>query len=308
MFLGTPEFAVPSLLALLDDGHRVERVYTQPDRPKGRGRQVAMSPVKVAALERGIPVEQPQRIKQAEVVDALHALGPDVMVVVGYGQLIAQNIIDIPRFGILNVHGSLLPKYRGAAPIQWAIANGETVTGVTTMQINAGLDTGDMLMRREMEIDPFETAPELAARMAKIGAAVLLETLDGLAAGRIAPQPQNDADATFAPILTKDHAKVDWSWSAKTIHNRARGFYPWPGAVTMLRGQPVRIWKTRPVEDLAVDFAAGTVLGNKGPLRVACGGGSVLEIVEGQLEGRKRVGGADLRNGLRLNEGERIGE
>jgi methionyl-tRNA formyltransferase len=306
VFLGTPPFAVPTLLAMLEQ-HRVECVYTQPDRPKGRGQELAMSAVKIAALEHSLPILQPERIKRPECVAALRELAPDVMVVVGYGQIISQEIIDIPRLGIINVHGSLLPKYRGAAPIQWAIANGESMTGVTTMQINAGLDTGDMLLKAEMPILPEENARELGERMSHVGARLLIETLDAIAAGRLVPQPQSDAEATHAPILTKDDARIDFHWPARKIHDRARGFFPWPGASTRFRGQALRLWKTRPVGEVS-SLPPGAIVPSKAGLRVVCGGSTVLEILEAQLEGRKRVTAAELRNGLRITDNEFLGD
>lgn len=284
-------------------GHEVLAVYTQPDRPKGRGQATAQSAVKEAALRLGIAVLQPEKVRAAEVVAALQAAAPDVMVVVGYGQIIPQNIIDIPRFGIINVHASLLPKYRGAGPIQWAIANGETETGVTTMQINAGLDTGGMLLKASTPIGPEENAVELGERLALLGAELLVETLSGLAAGTITPQPQNDAEATYAPILRKEDGAIDWAWTAAKIHNRTRGFHPWPGTFAKFRGQTVRLWKTR-VRAEKMDVAPGTIFGAKGPLVVACGGGTLLELVEVQSEGKKRISGLDFRNGLRVGENE----
>lgn len=288
---------------MLAAGHALEAVYTQPDRPKGRGQEVAMSAVKVAALEAALEVRQPLKVRAPEVVEELRAMAPDVMVVVGYGQLIPQSIIDIPKHGIINVHGSLLPKYRGAGPIQWAIANGETESGVTTMRINAGLDTGDMLLKATLPIGPDENAVEYGERLAVLGADLLVETLAGLAAGTIAPEPQNDAEATHAPILTKADGTVDWNWPAAKIHNRTRGFYAWPGSAAKFRGQGLRIWKTRLASGRG---AVGTVLGAKGPLVVACGEDTALELVELQAEGRKRVSGADFRNGMRVTENERF--
>ncbi len=303
VFLGTPGFAVPTLQAMLAAGHKVMAVYTQPDRPKGRGQELAMSAVKLAALEAGLEVRQPVKVRAPDVVEELRAIAPDAMVVVGYGQLIPQSIIDIPSHGIINVHGSLLPKYRGAGPIQWAIANGETVSGVTTMRINAGLDTGDMLLKATLAIGAEENAVEYGERLAVAGAELLVETLRGLEAGTITPEPQNDADATHAPILTKADGVVDWDWPAAKIHNRTRGFYAWPGSSAKFRGQGVRIWKTRVAGGSG---SAGAVLGAKGPLLVACGEGTAIELMELQAEGKKRVSGADFRNGMRAGENERF--
>jgi methionyl-tRNA formyltransferase len=303
VFLGTPQFAVPTLEALVAAGHEVVSVYTQPDRPKGRGQSVAMSAVKEAALKLNLPIMQPERIRRPEYVAELIEQAPDVMVVVGYGQLIPQNIIDIPRFGIINVHGSVLPKYRGAGPIQWAIANGETVTGVTTMRINAGLDTGDMLLKAETPIEPNESATELGERLSHLGAKLLIETLEK---PDMTGTPQDDKLATHAPILSKRDGAIDWSWPATLIHNRTRGFYPWPGTSTLFRDQGLRLWKTL-VSDESTESAPGRILANKGPLKVACGHNTVLELIEVQQEGRKRVSGTDFRNGLRIVENEILG-
>jgi methionyl-tRNA formyltransferase len=233
IFLGTPTFAVPTIERIVGAGHRVSAVFTQPDRPKGRGGQLNASPVKQAALRLGLPVHQPERIRRPEVVEQLKQMRPDAMVVVGYGQIIPQTIIDIPPRGIINVHASLLPKYRGAAPIQWAVANGETRTGVTTMKIDAGLDTGDMLLKWETGIGPEEDALELGNRLAEAGAELLVETL------RDNPLPvkQDPAEATYAPILKKEDGEIDWNWPAEKIFNRSRGFLPWPGAYSFFRGQ-----------------------------------------------------------------------
>jgi methionyl-tRNA formyltransferase len=284
-------------------GHEVLSVYTQPDRPKGRGQSLAMSPVKQAALRLGLPVEQPERIRKDNSADRLREMAPDVMVVVGYGQIIPQNIIDIPRFGIINVHGSLLPRYRGAGPIQWAIANGEAVTGVTTMRIDAGLDTGDMLLKAETPIYPEENAVELGERLSHLGASLLIETLQ---TPDMPGTPQDNTLATHAPILTRQDGAIDWNWPATLIHNRTRGFYPWPGTSTIFRDQPLRLWKTRVVSETSAT-EPGRILGNKGPVLVACGQGTVIELIEVQQEGRKRVSGTDFRNGLRIVENEILG-
>lgn len=303
IFLGTPGFAVPSLEAMAAAGFDLLSVYTQPDRPKGRGQSVAMSPVKEAALRLNLSVQQPERMRGPEVVEQLKRQAPDVMVVVGYGQIIPKNIIDIPRFGIINVHGSLLPRYRGAGPIQWALANGESVTGVTTMQINAGLDTGNMLLKAETLIDPDENAVELGERLSILGARLLIETLASPGQSGIV---QDDKAATHAPLLSKLDAAIDWSWPATLIHNRTRGFYPWPGTMTQFRDQTLRFWKTRVSQD-RTDTEPGRVLAGKGPLKISCGHNSVLELLEVQQEGRNRVSGADFRNGLRIVENEIVG-
>lgn len=307
VFMGTPGFAVPTLDALIAAGHQVVAVYTQPDRPKGRGQQVQFSPVKEAALRNGLPVRQPERIRRPENVEELRELAADVMVVVGYGQIIPQAIIDLPAHGIVNVHASLLPKYRGAAPIQWAVANGETVTGVTTMLINAGLDTGDMLLKSETPIRLEETALDVGPRLAQDGARLLVQTLAQMEAGALVPEPQNDAEATLAPILKKDDGRIDWTWSASKIANRCRGFLPWPGAWTTFRGQMIHIWKAKPANDISLGISGSVHIAGR-RLLAACGGGTVLELEELQLEGRKRVSAEAFRNGQRLTQTEKLGE
>jgi methionyl-tRNA formyltransferase len=303
VFLGTPAFAVPTLERLFDRGHAVLAVVTQPDRPKGRGQALAPSPVKEAALRLGLPVYQPERIKRPEAGDYLRALAPDGMVVVGYGQIIPQSILDIPPLGILNVHASLLPKYRGAGPIQWAIVHGETVTGVTIMRIDAGLDTGPMLLQSETAIGVDETAIELGCRLSSMGADLLLDALDTIAS--IAPQLQDNALATYAPMLKKEDGRVDWRRSAVQIHNQTRGMQPWPGAYSTFRDAALHVWRARPIESGA-GRAPGTLVSVK-PLVVACGVGA-LELIEVQLEGRKRMLAADFANGHRLVENEMLGE
>jgi methionyl-tRNA formyltransferase len=308
VFLGTPEFAVPALEAIAEAGHQIEAVFTQPDRPKGRGQALAASPVKQTAVRLGLPVFQPERVRRAEVVEQLAGIKPDAMIVVGYGQIIPQSIIDIPPLGIINVHASLLPKYRGAAPIQWAIATGETVTGVTTMRIDAGLDTGDMLLEWETAIGPEENALELGARLATAGAALLIETLSALAAGSLTPRPQNNAQATYAPILKKEDGRIDWTWPAQKIFNRARGFLPWPGAYTTFRGQLFHIWRCRPAQsDAPPARRPGQIHVEKRRLYAASGDNTTLELLELQVEGRKRVSAADFLNGIRLSDNEMFG-
>jgi methionyl-tRNA formyltransferase len=311
VFLGTPEFAIPSLKSLVQGGHNVLAVFTQPDRPKGRGNRLSESPVKIAARELGLAVHQPERIRRPEIVDALRSLESDLMVVVGYGQIIPQAIIDLPQYGILNVHGSLLPKYRGAAPIQWAIANGETETGVTIMQIDAGLDTGDMLLKAALSIGPEETAPELSARLAPLGAQLLVEALDRMQAGRICREKQNDAEATYAPILKKEDGRIDWQRPAVQIYNRLRGFTPWPAAYTSFRGQPLHILEAKPLESAATAQAnrvPGLLRIDKHRLFAVCGHDTELELLELQPAGRKRMSAGSFLNGYEISENERLGE
>jgi methionyl-tRNA formyltransferase len=306
IFLGTPSFAVPTLQRIVAAGHCVLAVFTQPDRPKGRGGQVAAPPVKELALRLGLPVHQPERVRRPEVVEQLKQMNPDAMVVVGYGQIIPQSIIDIPRHGIINVHASLLPKYRGAAPIQWAIANGETRTGVTTMRIDAGLDTGDMLLKWETVIGQEENALELGARLAQAGADLLVETLARLEAGNIQAEKQDNSQAMLAPILGKEDGVIDWHWPAQKIFNRVRGFLPWPGAYSFFRGQMFHIWKAS-LSDEPGTGAPGRMIAQKRRLLVTCGQGTTLQPVEVQIEGRKRMAAEAFLNGHHLNENEILG-
>ena len=312
VFLGTPAFAVPSLEKLVAAGRQALAVITQPDRPRGRGQREAPPPVKEAALRLGIPVHQPERVRRPEAVELLRSLAPDVMVVIGYGQIIPQAIIDIAPLGIVNVHSSLLPRYRGAAPVQWAIANGETRTGITTMRIDAGLDTGDILLAKETEIGPEETAIELNGRLAGMGADLLLETLEGLESARIVGREQDSAQATYAPLLKKEDGLVDWSQPAASIHNRVRGLQPWPGAYTTFHGQTLHIWRAQvgragaPTPLVGPPALPGSLFTLK-PLTVTSGLGA-LELVEVQLEGRRRMSAADFANGHRLTELDALGE
>lgn len=293
IFMGTPAFAVPTLERLVQAGHEVVAVFTQPDRPKGRGQRDAMSPVKEAALRLGIAVHQPERVRRPEVVEQIRAMAPEAIVVVGYGQIIPKSILDIPPKGIINVHASLLPKYRGAAPIQWAIANGETRTGVTTMKINEGLDTGDMLLKWETEIAPEETAPELGARLAQAGAELAVRTMAEL--DHIRPEPQDNAQATYAPILKKEDGRIGWNRPAREISNRLRGFDPWPGAYTSLRGQKFQVWKAAIGE---VKLAPGILRSIDKKLYAGCGEEESIELQEVQLEGKKRMTAAAFLNGF----------
>ena len=302
VFCGTPAFAVPTLKAILaDPNHTVVAVITQPDRPRGRGQGVSFSPVKQAAVEAGIPVRQPVKIRAPEARELLQSVEPECFVIIAYGQIIPAGLLPISRCGWINLHASLLPKYRGAAPINWAIANGETRTGLTTMRIDAGMDTGEMLLQEEMEILPAETAPELATRMAEAGAKLMMETLRGLPDGLVTPKKQNDALATYAPLLKKEDGRIDWQRPAVEIFNRMRGFQPWPGAYGFLRGQRLVIWKG----------AGGEVVPPPGALRAVnrqlyagCGDGSSIELREVQLEGKKRMQAAEFLNGFPMASDE----
>jgi len=321
-FCGTPQFAVPTLKHLLAKSDlEVIAVITQPDRPRGRGQQVSISPVKDLALTANLPVHQPEKIRAPEIQQLLEKLAPDVIVIIAYGQIIPARLLSIPKHGWINLHASLLPKYRGAAPINWAIANSETRTGLTTMRINAGMDTGDILLQREMEIGPAETAPELATRMSEAGAPLMEKTLRGLVEGTIIPRPQNHADATVAPILKKEDGRIDWNLPAQEIFNRIRGFAPWPGAYTTFRGQTCHVW-AKPVsrttalpadisatQDLAAGCSAsGTLFGAKSDWFVSCGKATLLRLESVKLEGRRQISASEFANGARIKPGERFGE
>ena len=310
IFLGTPEFAVPTLDRMVGAGHEVVEVVTQPDRPRGRKQEMIPSPVKAAALRHGIPVFQPERIRRPEPVEHLRAITPDVMVVVGYGQIIPQTIIDIPPFGIVNLHASLLPELRGAAPIQWSIARGYERTGITTMRIDAGLDTGDIVDQWETAIGAEETAPELSVRLALAGAELLVRTLAGLLDGSARPAPQDNARATLAPILKKEDGQIHWHSPAQTIHNLIRGFQPWPGAHTSFRGQSLHLWRSRPIPPGSSpehrDLPPGALIHEQG-LFAAAGDGSYLELLEVQLEGRKRMPAEVFAHGHRLTQNDILG-
>jgi methionyl-tRNA formyltransferase len=305
VFMGTPGFAVPTLEAMLEAGVEVSAVVTQPDRPAGRGQEMGAPAVKRVALERGLAVYQPIKIKDPAAVELVGKLAPEVIVVVGYGQVIPRAVFDAPPLATINVHASLLPKYRGAAPIQWAIANGETVTGVTTMRIEAGLDTGDILLQRETAVEPEETAPELSARLAKMGAELLVETLRGLEHGTVTPRPQDHSQASYAPILKKEDGRIDWRRGAQEIANRARGFDPWPGAYTTFRGQLLHLRRVRAVG--GAGGAPGTIAVEGGRLRAATGEGW-LEILEVQPEGKRRMTAQEFISGRQPKSGEMLGD
>jgi methionyl-tRNA formyltransferase len=305
VFCGTPTFAVPSLENLVASGFRIHLVVTQPDRPKGRGLGLVASPVKESALKLSLPIAQPERIKTNEEFRAeLTALKPDAIVVVGYGRIIPQWMLDLPSLGNINLHASLLPKYRGAAPIQWAIANGETLTGNTTMRIDAGLDTGDILLQEELAISPDDTAETLAPRLATAGANLLVETLRGLGEGTIKPRKQDNSLASLAPILKKEDGAMDFSRSASEILNRLRGFQPWPGAYTKFRGKNLQILRAQPSRE-AVTPSELLVTTNR--LLAGCGRNTSLELLEIQLEGKKRTHAQDFIRGYRPQNGETLG-
>ena len=305
VFCGTPRFAVPTLEKLVDAGYRVRLVVTQPDRPKGRGLELVASPVKQSAQNLSLPITQPERIKTNEEFRAqLTTIEPDAIIVVGYGRIIPQWMLDLPRLGNINLHASLLPKYRGAAPIQWAIANGETVTGVTTMRIDAGLDTGDILLQKELDIGLDDTAETLAPMLAAIGAELIVETLRGLEAGTIHARKQDDSQSSLAPILKKEDGLIDFARSAREILNRLRGFQPWPGAYTKFRGKNLQVLKVR---EASVALRPGELHIEKDRLLVGCGGNSSLELLELQIEGKKRTAARAFIPGYRPKAGEKLG-
>jgi len=306
VFCGTPRFAVPTLEKLIESGFRIDLVVTQPDRPQGRGLELFPSPVKESAQKLNLPLTQPGKIKNNEDFRAqLTALKPDAIIVVGYGRLIPPWMLDLPPLGNINLHASLLPKYRGAAPIQWAIANGETITGATTMRLDTGLDTGDILLQRESPILPDDTSETLSPRLATLGADLVVETLHGLQQGSVHPRPQNPAHATLAPILKKEDGLMDFSRPAAEIVNRIRGFQPWPGAYTSFRGRNLHVWKAKAVQQ-SLPPTELHVEGDR--LLAGCGRNTSLEFVELQLEGKKRMPARDFVNGYRVQPGEKLGQ
>jgi len=316
VFCGTPQFAVPTLERLVEAGHSVPLVVTQPDRPRGRGMEMAVSPVKDAAIRLGLAVVQPVSIKNnTEFRSQLAAIRPDAIIVVGYGRIIPQWMIDLPRLGNLNLHASLLPKYRGAAPIQWAIANGESVTGATTMRIDAGLDTGEMLMQRDLAIHPEDTAETLGPKLAAMGADLMVETLRGLDNGQVLPIPQDQAKATLAPILKKEDGRMDFARSAREVYNRLRGFQPWPGAFTMYKGKTLQVHRAQPVPNGGT-LTPGQIVVEGPRLFVCCGkdqgadqdANTILELIETQLEGKRRMTAQEFINGYRPQSGDRLGQ
>lgn len=303
IFMGTPAFACPTLQILLDRGEHLVGVFTQPDRPKGRGQKLQPPPVKELALQHGIPVHQPLKVRAPEVIEQIRALKPDLIVVVAFGQILPKALLEIPPQGCINVHASLLPRYRGAAPLNWCIVNGEQETGVTTMLMDVGLDTGPMLLKKSTPIGPDEEITALHDRMSLLGAVLLDETLDGLKAGIIVPEPQNDADSSYAPLLKKEDGLIDWTKPAQQIHNLVRGLASWPGAYSFLQDQPLKVHRT----------SLGSATGQPGAvlsatpkgIEVACGQGSLL-IHELQAAGSRRMDAASFLAGRPLPPGTRL--
>ena len=304
--MGTPDAAVPTLRQCLDDGHEVVAVWTQPDRPSGRGHKVSFSPVKEFAVSHGLSVFQPARIKNDEAKQLFASHDADVAVVVAYGRILPDEFLRAPRRGCINVHFSLLPLYRGAAPANWAIIKGETETGVTTMFIEPALDTGPILLQRKTAIGEKETAPELMLRLSEIGAGLLGETLAQLK--DLTPRPQHDADATFAPVLTKDDGMIDWSQTAFVIERRVRGLQPWPNAYTSFNSKGLTIWSAEPSSTTDAGAAPGEVIvAHRDELVVSCGEETALRIIELQPEARKRLHARDFINGMHPKVGDRFG-
>lgn len=307
VFMGTPDFAVGALDALVRAGHEIAAVVTQPDKPKGRGKELMSPPVKEFAVRHGIPVLQPKKIREPEAAAMLSRYDADLYVVAAFGQILTQEILDMPRFGCVNIHASLLPKYRGAAPIQWAILNGETVTGVTIQQMNAGIDTGDILSKVCVDICPEDTGDSLFEKLMHAGAALLNETLPRIEAGEVMPEAQDEAQATYAKRLSKEFGQIDWRESAGVIERKIRAFTSWPGAYTTLFGKPFKLWGAR-VADGPADGEAGSIAAvTKEEIVVNCGKGR-LALREVQLSGKKRMPVRDFLLGVKLQTGERFGE
>ena len=305
IFMGTPEFACPTLRALIERGEQVVAVVTQPDRPKGRGQQTLPPPVKVLAERHGIPVLQPVKVRLPESIEEIRALEPDLIVVVAFGQILPKALLDIPKKGCINVHASLLPRYRGAAPLNWCIVNGETETGVTTMMMDVGLDTGDMLLKRATPIDPDEDTQSLHDRMSQLGAELLGETLERLAAGDLVPEKQDDSLTCYAPMMKKEDGLIDWSRDAQSIKNQVRGMTPWPGAYSTLDEKLLKVYR---VQTGSGSGAPGEIVSvGRDGVEVACGAGSLL-IRELQLEGKKRLSAADFLAGYKLQPGALLGK
>ena len=306
VFMGTPDFAVPSLEALLKAGHEVQAVFCQPDKPKGRGNKITPPPVKVIAAEHDVPVYQPNSLKNGgeEFIEKLRELSPDCIVVAAYGKILPKAVLDIPKYGCVNVHGSLLPRYRGAGPIQWAVLNDEKTTGITTMLMGEGLDTGDMLLKCETPIGENETAAELFDRLADMGAELLLTTLDKLEKGEVTPVPQNEDEATYAPMLSKELCPIDFTKPARQVHKQICGLSDWPCATTTVEGKRLKVYRSELVDGKS-DKPAGTIVNAK-DFTVACGEG-LVRFTEIQAEGSKRMKTADYLRGKPVKDGTILG-
>jgi len=304
IFMGTPDFAAASLEALIDSRHEIQAVVTQPDKPKGRKGELTPSPVKVVAEGKGIKVYQPLKVRDEEFVKTLRAYNPDVIVVVAFGQIIPLSILKMPKYGCVNIHGSLLPKYRGAAPIQWAVLDGEKETGITTILMDEGIDTGDILLKKTIKIDTDETSGSLFDKLMALGAETILETLDELEKGSLTPIKQGESPTAYAKMLTKAMGLIDFTRPAKELDCFVRGMDPWPSAYTLLSGKTLKLWKVRAVEGSG---KAGSVINiDKESFTIACGEGAI-EVLEVQLEGKKRMSAGDFLKGITLNIGQELG-
>jgi methionyl-tRNA formyltransferase len=306
VFMGTPHAAVASLARLMDDGHEIAAVYTQPDKPSGRGNKILFSPVKRFAVDHDFPVLQPSKVKTVEALDEFRSTNADVAVVVAYGRILPESFLNAFPMGAINLHFSLLPKYRGAAPVNWAIVHGEKTTGVTTMQMDAGLDTGPILLQREIEIGEDETAIELMQKLSLLGAELLSETLSSYQS--LEPRPQNELEASLAPIMRKEDGLISWMLNAQDISDRVRGFQPFPTAFTLFRGKKLIIWRSSIVESPHKLSQPGEIVEAAGDrFLIFCGGDSLLQIIELQPEGKRRMSARDFINGVRPGIGEVLG-
>lgn len=307
IYMGTPEFAVPCLETLINSRHEVIGVFTQPDRPSGRGQKINITPVKEKALEHNIPIFQPNTLKDKDVIDEINSLNPDIIVVVAYGQILPKEILQIPKYGCINVHASLLPKYRGAGPINWVIINGEKKTGITTMYMDVGLDTGDMLLKEEIEIGDDETAGELHDRLMDLGSGVLDRTIKLLEANEITGIPQDHSQSSYAPMLTKELGKIDWSKSAEEIKNLIRGTIPWPSSYTTYDGQIMKIWKSRVIKS-DKNYSPGKIIEVKKDSMLVATGKDILAIDELQFSGKKRMSVKNYLIGNNIEINRNLGE
>lgn len=306
IFMGTPDFSVPCLEALIKSGHVVVGVFTQPDKPKGRGYELAAPPVKVCALENNITVYQPKSMRDGEALEIINSLNAELIIVVAFGKILPKEILESVKYGCINIHASLLPKLRGAAPIQWSILNGETETGVTSMQMDVGLDTGDMLIKEVIKIDDEMNAGELFDKLSSLGAEVLLDTIKGVENGTLKPQKQDDSESTYASILTKELCPIDFTKNARDVHNHIRGLSPWPVATTKINGKLLKIHKSKILNE-SFSGVSGEIVDNNNRLVVLCGDNRCIEILELQAEGKKRTDSASYLRGNRIELGTVLG-
>lgn len=302
VFMGTPDFSVPCLQRLIDDGHTVSAVFTQPDKPKGRGHHMMPPPVKELAIKYDIPVYQPVKLRNSDALDILKDINPDLIIVVAFGQILPKDILELPKYGCINIHASLLPAYRGAAPIQWCVLNGEKKSGVTSMQMDVGLDTGDMLLTAETEIGENDTAEDLHDKLSSLGADVMSETISLLEKGQLQPKKQDDSLSNYAPMLSKELCPIDWNESAQIIHNKVRGLYSWPCATAELDGKILKILKTTLVGK--VNGKPGEIVQSDKKLVVACGDNNGVEIITLQAQGKKAMNAADYLRGNPIEKGK----